>query len=509
MIASIALLAAAAPHIAYDVGIFGDDTFVPVVATRDILSSTLQWPRNTNLRVEEHEDELIVYFDQPVNEASVARFQAEAGAYVQSLRWNDQSLLLRPSAGVRASALAAKNSVSVAFANNAAVNALTADEQQSDGSDARDVAMVAIRADLASGFVGSARRQAEALAARYPDDRDVIRLMADTQAVDGDYRAAARHYRETGGTDLSARRTMALAPGSVSVAASIRDSEDFTQTELVASGNLVMSDTVAVAGTMRRIDTEATAAVVRDLLVADVDAGATVAGLALTARIAPQLQVDFSGDYWLDSSVAGGGVRLVYGSSDTQVRLGYAHHVPDFSFAEQALAGGFLSQATVGASAQILPELRGRLDLGWRRYGIAGFSNAGETITAAGRLDYVLLRRPVTLTIGYRLDAEYVQNLSVAPNGLARLPLANRENHTVEAFASGNLGPVLFTTGAGWTVDRYGGSGPNASVAAGLPVGTNWQIDAGLGLTSISRPGFPDRQTFGRLAVRRALGSGQ
>jgi hypothetical protein len=114
----------------------------------------------------------------------------------------------------------------------------------------------------------------------------------------------------------------------------------------------------------------------------------------------------------------------------------------------------------------------------------------------------------VLVTLGYRLDAEYVQSLLHNAIGLQRLPLSDRENHTVQAFASSAIGPVLMTGGAGWTVDRYGGSGPNASLAASAPVGLRWQVDAAMGLTSITRPGFPGRQIFGRVEIRRALGDG-
>jgi hypothetical protein len=40
-----------------------------------------------------------------------------------------------------------------------------------------------------------------------------------------------------------------------------------------------------------------------------------------------------------------------------------------------------------------------------------------------------------------------------------------------------------------------------------LPLGEHWQLAANGGLSSISRPGFPQSQTYARLSVVRALGS--
>ncbi|MCE7796314.1 hypothetical protein LWE61_07025 [Sphingobium sufflavum] len=518
MIGALLLLAAAPPTLGFDTADFGEDAVLyaaPVEKAGSEATAAIAWPRGAALRVDMREDEALVHFDRPVDEASVARFEAEVGAFVQTLRWNDDSLLLRANPGVRLSARVEGNRLLVTFAGGEGEEARPAsgsvpeDGAGTDARDARDMAMVAIRADLASGFTGSARRQAERLAARHPQDRDVARLMADTQAADGDHGVAARAYRRADATDPAARRAMALAPGSVSLGGTIRDGSGFTQTEAALRATVATGDGSAVTGAVRHVGTRADSAMAADGLHSGIDTDATLADLIFTTRIAPALRVDLSGGVWLDTGVAGGGVRMVYGSSDTQLRVGYVHHMPDLSLAEQALGGGFLSQFSLGGSAQLLPELRSRFDFGWRRYGLSGLADAGETLTLAGQVDYILLRRPVAVSLGYRLDAEYVRHLAYGPGGLARLPLSDRENHTLQAFASSAIGPVLVTGGAGWTVDRFGGSGPNASLSAGAPVGTRWQVDAGLGLTSISRPGFPGRQMFGRLEVRRALGDGR
>jgi len=505
------ILAAASPLLDFDMRDFGEDAVVygndPVIVAS---SAILLWPRGTLLRLEPEDEELVIRFNQPVDEGSIARFEAALSDRIATLRWNDDSLLLRPVGHVSLSAKADVSRLIVTFMPRvkAAASHPTSPPDAADVKLDRDRDMVAIRADLASGFVGKALGRAQQLAQRDPDDADVRRLLADTQAINGDHQAAANSYRAAGADDNAAQRSMALEPGHIAISTTMRDGTDFNQIEAVARATITPGNKLTVSGALRQIDTHSDAAVMGEALREDIDTGATLTDLTVTTQIAPLLHMDFTGSLWLDTGVAGGGLRLIYGSSDTQFRIGYIHRLPDLSFAEQAIDQGRLSQFTLGGSAQLSPELRGRLDLGWRRYGLSDNAHAAETLTVAGQLDYILLRRPLLVTLGYRMDAEYVQHLSHTASGLGRLPLSDRENHTAQAFASGAIGPILVTGGAGWTTDRYGGSGPNASLAASMPVGIRWQIDTAFGVTSITRPAFPGRQLFGKVELRRALGNG-
>lgn len=506
MIASLLLLATAPHLLNLDLTGFGDDALV-YVSPKDVASSsTLIWQDGARLRLEQHVDELVVHFDRMIDEASIADFEAEAGSYVQTLRWNDDSLLLRPNPGIQIQPDITGNRLVVSF--------LVADhdahsEPATPANAERDLAIVSIRADIASGFMGSARRKAEQLAIARPDDRYVRRLLADAQAADGDHRSAAKSYMQAGARDRAAMRTVALAPGQASLWGTIRGGSGFAQGETGARATVSTGDRTMLGVSLRYLVTRADDAMLKRRIVSDIETDATLADITVTMRPAPRLAIDLTGSAWLDTGVVGGGARLVYGSSDTQMRVGYGRGIPDLSFAEQALDNGTVSQLSIGGSAQILPELRSRVDLGWRQYGLRLVDDAAESLTVAGQIDYIVSRRPIVLSLGYRIDAEYVQSVALVPSGRAYLPLGNRENHTVQAFASGAAGPVLLTGGAGWTIDRYGGSGPNVSLAAGVPLGLLWQLDAGVGMTSISRPGYPARQTFGRIELRRGLGSGR
>ncbi|MET4897868.1 hypothetical protein RN629_12030 [Sphingomonadaceae bacterium jetA1] len=146
-------------------------------------------------------------------------------------------------------------------------------------------------------------------------------------------------------------------------------------------------------------------------------------------------------------------------------------------------------------------------DLGVNRYGLAGERGASDTVTLAGGIEYLIRRRYPLLGLSYRVEAEYVQRMVAGGDGQLLIPLADRENHTVQAMLGEAIGPVQLTGLAGWTVDRFGGEGPNASLAAVAPAGLQWRIEASGGVTSISRPGFSGQQLFARAQLTRSLGS--
>jgi len=68
---------------------------------------------------------------------------------------------------------------------------------------------------------------------------------------------------------------------------------------------------------------------------------------------------------------------------------------------------------------------------------------------------------------------------------------------------------VQLTALAGWTVDRFGGDGPTASIGLAAPIAIAWRVEGGAGITSITRPGFSGRQLFARAQVTRSLGDTQ
>lgn len=459
----------------------------------------LVWQPDTTVTAEERDGELIVRFDRPIDDTAIDAFRRAAGAAIGDLRWNDASLVLRPATGWDMTWRQGESAIAIDFAAPA----------DDGGGDAPiqpielDTRLLSIEADVAAGYPGQGRRAAEALARAHPDDPRVGRILADVRNADGDVRGAAAAYRRIGATDRTARRAQAFAPGVASTGTTLRSGGDLSQVETAVRVDAAVNDTLTLGGGLRavtnRVDTPVRTARYTDPIV----------DLAATVRIddATRMQAVLAGA--LDSGVTGGGLRMIAGSAEAQWRAALLLHQPDYSTVEQAIGGGYLSRITAGGSYRIAPGLVGQIDIGGNRYGLAGLDAVSDTLTLAGGLDYVARWRGVAFGLTYRLEAEYVQRLRRAGDGRTIVDLADRENHTLQGLVSGSLGEAQLTGLAGWTVDRFGGNGPNASVGLNLPVATAWRIEASGGISSIARPGFPGEQVFARALLSRGLGSGR
>lgn len=461
-------------------------------------ASRLVWPDGTTVTIEERGGELVARFDRPLAPAAIDAFRDAAQPGIGDLRWNDDSLVLRAADGWRMTSRLTGATLVVTFAPPVAAPATTADP---DADAARDVAFAAIEADVAAGYTGRARRAAAALATRDPKDRRAARLLADIRSADGDLAGAARDYRTLGADDRAARRAIAAGAGTAAIGVVARDGDDLSQAEFGARVDAAIGDRWAMGAGLRRIESRVAAPG------GAVNRGGTVVDASVTAALADAVRVQLLASTQLDDTVTGGGVRATAGSADAQFRTTLLRHMPDFSTPAQVLAGGYLSRASVGGTLRLSPGLVAQADIGANRYGLAGRRGASDTVTAAGGVDYLIRRQFPALGLSYRFEAEYVQRMRNGPDGFPLIPLATRENHTLQGLVSGALGDVQLTGLAGWTVDRFGGDGPTASVGLAAPIGDAWRIEAGAGVTSVSRPGFSGRQLFGRAQLTRSLGS--
>lgn len=456
----------------------------------------LVWPDGTDLRIEEDDGEIVVRYDRPVVADRIAAFRDAAGPAIADLRWNDDNLVLRAASGWRMTWRRSGSTLSVTFIPLRVAS--TPIDAKDDTS--RDVAIAGIEADAAAGYPGQARRAAATLETRYPDDRRVSRLAADTRLADGDVRGAARVYRALNAEDRNARRAMAAAPGIASVGVTVRDGSDMTQVEAGARIDVAIDDRFAAGGGVRHVVSKVAGAS---------RVGETVIDAALAAALTETVRVQLLASTALDEQVTGGGAKLVAGSAEAQVRATLLVHMPDFSTPAQVLAGGYLSRALVGVTYRLTPGVVAQADVGANRYGLAGQDGASDTLVANGGVDYLIRRQFPALGLTYRFEAEYVQRMRTATNGVAIVPLASRENHTLQGLISGSLGVVQLTGLAGWTIDRFGGDGPTASVGVGAPIGVGWRIEGSGGITSIARPGFSGQQLFARALLARSLGDGK
>jgi len=461
--------------------------------------AVLAWPDDAVVRIEDRDGELVARFDHPVTPDRIVAFRDAAGDAIGDLRWNDDSLVLRPAAGWTMTWRQAGPVVALAFSPPAPNDGVAENVDDS----ASEAALTAIEADAAAGYSEQARRAATALAKRYPTDRRAARMRADTRLADGDVRGAARDYRALAADDLIARRAIAAAPGTASVGVTARDGSDLSQAEFAARVDAAVGDTLVAGGGLRHIASR----VGEDART--VRAGDTVVDASLAAAFDGAVRVQLLASAALDDGVTGGGAKAVAGSADAQFRVTLTRHMPDYSTPAQVLAGGYLSRALLGVTYRLTPGLVAQGDFGANRYGLAGSSGASDTIVANGGLDYLIRRQFPALGLTYRFEAEYVQRMQMGIGDLALIPLATRENHTVQGLVSGALGAVQMTALAGWTVDRFGGDGPTASLGIAAPIGVAWRVEGSGGITSIARPGFSGRQLYARALLTRSLGDTQ
>lgn len=461
--------------------------------------SVLVWPDDAVVRIDERDGELVARFDRPVTSDRIDAFRETAGDAIGDLRWNDNSLVLRPATGWTMTWRQAGPLIALTFSPPASDDALV----EIVDDKASDAALTAVEADATAGYPGQALRAAKALAKRYPTDRRVARMLADTRLADGDVQGAARDYRALAADDLTARRAIAAAPGTASIGVVARDGSDLSQAEFGARIDAAVGDSIVAGGGLRRVVSR---------VHADTQtrrAGDTVLDASLAAAFDGAVRVQLLASAALDDGVTGGGAKAVAGSADAQFRVTLTRHMPDYSTPAQVLAGGYLSRALLGVTYRLTPGLVAQADIGANRYGLAGRGGASDTIVASGGLDYLIRRQFPALGLTYRFEAEYVQQMQLGADSLVIIPLATRENHTVQGLVSGALGTAQMTALAGWTVDRFGGDGPTASLGIAAPIGVAWRVEGSGGITSIARPGLTGRQLYARALLTRSLGDTQ
>lgn len=463
----------------------------------------LDWPEPVELLVEEGPHEVVIRFDRPIAEEDIRRLAATAADYLADLRWNDDSLVMLPAAGQRMVVTKEDNGVLVRFLAEDAVTT-QAPAYGDDGS--LDVALARATADAAAGYPGEARKQLRDLARAYPGDRQVRRALADADAAEGRTAEAAAHYRDLDADDPLARRIIGEAGGQVATAMIYRDGKTFSQWESSLGGSAPLTAKLVAGMNVRHVRTVVESVSSDNGYLPRVRRNLTIVDATATLRPRATILLSAQASALLDEGVAGVGVRIVLGPAERQVRIFAAYRMPDYSTAEQAAFGGHISRFGAGGTVRLTPEMTMQADVARNAYGLAGAGVRTRTTQLLSGIDLLVMRRPFSLQLSYRLDAEYVDVMRRRADGTGFIPLSDRENHTLQVVMSKPLRAVQMTAAAGWTKDRYGGNGPTASLGAVASLGDAWRLEASGGVSSISRPAISGRQYFLRLAVSRALG---
>ena len=139
------------------------------------------------------------------------------------------------------------------------------------------------------------------------------------------------------------------------------------------------------------------------------------------------------------------------------------------------------------------------------RYGLPRFSDVATGIGVAAGVARALptgwMPAGWRAEVGYQLDAEYLGRVQRVASGDSRvqLPLLDirtREVHTLQAEAAGQVGPGELTALAGYSVDRYGGSGPLALVRYARPESSDSPLVFGVELATNPSLDFKTRQLY-------------
>lgn len=471
---------------------------------------SLSWPGTVHLEVERSPYELVVRFDRPISDVALKDFAQSAGAELADLRWNDNSLVLRAAAGRRIEAVAVGSRLTIRFILESAAGVEVAPPKApvAEATEPElELAIARAEADAASGFPDMARRRLVPLAEKYPEDKRIQRLIADLDVAEGSLVLGAARYREIAADDPFARRTLAEAGGSIAAALTLRGGKVFSQAEGAVNSLVPIGSQLSVGAGFRHTRSKADAVYGPTGILTDVVSHTSIADLLANVQLARTVRLELQGSAQLDDWVLGGGARLFVGPPERQGRLLLAYRLPDVATPEQSTFGGYVSRAGIGGTLRLTPELTVQADGSWNGYGLRGGGVRTRSVSVSGGVDYLLRRQSPSLALSYRLDAEYVGRVRQRPNGLAYIPLSDRENHSFQLVAGKSWTKWQVTGAAGWTFDRLGNTdGPTANLSATGRLSDGWRLQASGGVSSISRPGISGRQLYLRVALTRYLG---
>ncbi|WP_313806474.1 hypothetical protein [Sphingobium sp.] len=478
------------------------------VMAADIGTVDLQWGGTVHLQLDNSGYELVVRFDRPIADEALKDFAKAAGPDLADLRWNDDSLVLRAAAGRRLEVTADARSLHVRFVPDpepSSAPAMAAPPPTTD-MDA-ELTIARAQADAAAGYPDLARRRLVPLAAAHPEDRRIQRLLGDMEIAEGALALGASRYRDLAADDPFARQAIAESGGSVAAAVTARGGKVFWQAEAGLNAMVPFNPRFSAGAGVRWFRSEADTVYGPGGIISNRTSRSAIGDLFATVNLGPVSRIELQGSAQLDEKVVGAGLRLFAGPPERQGRLVLAYRLPDLATPEQSTFGGHISRAGIGGTIRLTPELSVQADGAWNGYGLSGTGAVTRSFTAAGGADYLLRRGSPSLAISYRLDAEYVDRTRIRPNGLAYIPLSDRENHSFQLVSGMSWTRWQLTGAAGWTFDRKGKTnGPTANVSATGRLSDGWRLQASGGVSSISRPGISGRQLYLRVALTRYLG---
>ena len=353
-------------------------------------------------------------------------------------------------------------------------------QPEATDDDRRQLALVQARRDGKNGNLEDARVRLTSLAAAQPGDPEPLLIMAELENDAGRWQRAIGLYNGLGrlfpeATDIFRdRNALARTHGptiQIDGGATFGSGGERSQTATLL-GSVPLGERWRASASVQTTHDEA-----RDLRLPFSSTSARYSGTKVLGDVGLAYDWDKPlGTTRLDLFAAprtlGVALKHEFSTRLGETTLGAFYHQPYWGTVTSFAADARRDQ--IGFSQAItLPELwQVQFGAGLIRYGIPGYDSVAAGPSVLAGLSKVLPPRWLPLDglqvrLGYRLEAEYLSRTETADIGGVALPLLDvrtREFHSLYAETSAQWGPGRASALLGYAVDRYGGSGPLATL---------------------------------------------
>ena len=353
-------------------------------------------------------------------------------------------------------------------------------QPEATDDDRRQLALVQARTAAKNGDLGAARVRLLDLAATRPGDLEPLLTLAELETSAGSWQHAIGLYNRVGG----------LFPEATDV---FRDRDALARTHgpafRIDGGATFGADgeraqTATVLGSMplgerwrANVSLQTSHDETRGLRLPFSSSSTTYSGTKVLGDVGAVYDWgkplgSTSLDLFAAPRTLGGALKHEFSTRFGDTTLGALYHQPYWGTVMAFAADARRDQIGV-SQAMTLPDLwQAQLGAGLIRYGIPGYDSVAAGPSLLAGLSKGLPARWMPLDgmqirVGYRLEAEYLSRTATALTGGLPLPLLDvrtREFHSLYAETSAPLGPGRASALLGYAVDRYGGSGPLATL---------------------------------------------
>lgn len=445
-----------------------------IESDRDHALVTLTFPQPVRMREGASGRELLLLFDQPLDGARLDRIATELPGWVDGVQSGYDSLLLTVSGNVRFEVSKHATTVRLALTSVTRPGSPPLTPETAEEPGTVRLSVVRARALLAAGELAAARDLLHELQALAPDDPEVLDLLAQTE-------------RQLGNPALAARllgRLQALAPTRRDVATAAAE----LRREV---GSRVRFETLSL--TYKDADRQL---VTRGRAEVMVTPAATLGAVVENRRLKrSNLQRadgsidDFDGsrqrgEVYAELRSAWGLTHAGLFAAERTIGLGLTHqldalggrtlfqaawHEPYFETAEAIADAGTRDRLRIRHDRVLVAGLTAGLGASLNSYGIDGESGLTTSIGVEGGMRREILSGDPIVTVGYSLDAEYVQShdtrINVQGATYDVMPVDSREQHTLDMAVDGTVTEALrYSLFGGYVFDRLGGDGPTAGL---------------------------------------------